>query len=89
MVLTSQPVSAIESQFAKPVTQRKMAHVPLAQSGTALGTEHAGARQPPQCWMSDEVSTSQPFLDSPSQFSYLPRHVPTMHSPAGLQTGFA
>jgi hypothetical protein len=88
-VLVSQPFSATVSQLENPVMHRRIAHRPFAQSGNAFGSVHGAARQPPQCWVSDEVSISQPFLDSPSQFSYLPRHVPTMHSPAGLQIGLA
>jgi hypothetical protein len=72
-------------QSFRPGRQRRMAHLPLAQAGSAPLTTQGSARHPPQCWADVSVSTSQPLLWSSSQSSYVPRHAAIPHSPDGEQ----
>jgi hypothetical protein len=61
----SQPSPTTALQFAKPELH-VMEHVPFTHFGVPLAELHASP-QPPQFFVSPEVSVSQPFESTPSQ----------------------
>jgi hypothetical protein len=87
-VLTSQPLLALPSQFAKPALQLAIPHAPIAHAPVALAGAHA-IPHPPQCASDVCVLVSQPLLALPSQ---LPKpalqlaipHAPIAHAPVAL-----
>ena len=71
--LTSQPLAALESQFAHPRAQVPRVHCELAHAALALGNEQPKAHAP-QFATSVVVSTSQPSPTNVLQSANAPWH---------------
>lgn len=84
---TSQPSAALLLQSANPGLQVNP-HVPVVQTGTALGGVGHRLPQRPQCVSESCVLVSQPLRTSMSQSPKLPEQRPTAHRPI-VQVGSA
>ena len=73
-VLTSQPLAGFKSQSANPVLQVGLEHTPLEHVSVPPAVLHA-CPHVPQFFGSLDVSTSQPFEATPSQFANGAVHV--------------
>jgi hypothetical protein len=80
-VSTSQPLSGLPSQSAKPALHAATAQRPAAHDAVALGRLHPRP-QAPQWVALDWVSVSQPLLSWPSQSPRPIAQAPTPHTPA-------
>src|SRR5262249_2446611 len=80
LVLTSQPLAGLPSQFAKPGAQAPRGQAPLTHVSPAFARSQA-LLQPPQFGRPVLVLTSQPLAGFPSQFANPELQAPRTQTP--------